>query len=75
MPLWPRLTSFWRTLSRTTALAAVGAEVVPAGSIPAAADVALHGKDLLVTDAVGPGAGRLVRVSKGAVTTVISSGY
>ena len=61
-------------LTRTTALAALGAEVVPAGSIPAAADVALVGKDLLVTDAVGPGAGRLVRVSKGAVTTVISSG-
>ena len=33
----------------------------------------VDGKDLLVTDAVGPGAGRLVRVSKGAVTDLIIS--
>jgi hypothetical protein len=61
-------------LIRTTALPAVGAEVVPAGSIPAAADVTIDGKDLIVTDAGGPGAGRVVRVSKGTVTDLITTG-
>lgn len=59
-------------LTRTTALPALGAEVVPAGSIPAAADVVIDGKTLIVTDAGGPGAGRVVRVSKGAVTDLIT---
>lgn len=59
-------------LTRTTALAAVGAEVAPAGSIPAAQDVAVDGSDLIVTDAVGPGAGRVVRVSGGVVTNLIT---
>ena len=61
-------------LTRTTALPAVGAEVVPAGTIPAAADVALDGKDLIVSDAGGPNAGRVFRVSKGTATPIITSG-
>ena len=61
-------------LTRTTALPALGAEVVPAGTIPAAADVALDGKDLLVSDAGGPNAGRVVRVSKGTATPIITTG-
>jgi hypothetical protein len=61
-------------LTRTTALAALGAEVVPAGSIPAAADVVIDGKNLIVSDAGGPNAGRVVRVSKGKVTDLITSG-
>jgi hypothetical protein len=60
-------------LTRTTALPAVGAEVVPAGSIPSAQDVAIDGSDLIVSDAIGPGAGRIVRVSGGSVTNVITS--
>ena len=60
-------------LTRTTALPAVGAEVVPAGSIPSAQDVALDGADLIVSDAVGPpSAGRVVRVSNGMVTNLIT---
>jgi len=60
-------------LTRTTALPAVGAEVVPAGSIPFAQDVALDGADLVVSDAVGPpAAGRVVRVSNGMVTDVVT---
>src|SRR5262245_63532877 len=60
-------------LTRTTALPALGAEVVPAGSIPFAQDVDLDGSDLLVSDAVGPGAGRVVRVSGGSVKNLIAS--
>ena len=60
-------------LTRTTALPAVGAEVVPAGTIPAAQDVAVDGADLVVSDAVGPpSAGRVVRVSNGMVTNLIT---
>jgi hypothetical protein len=59
-------------LTRTTALPALGAEVVPAGTIPAAADVALDGKDLIVSDAGGPNAGRVFRVSKGNATPIIT---
>lgn len=60
-------------LTRTTALPAVGAEIVPAGSIPSAQDVALDGADLIVSDAVGPGAGRVVRVSGGVVSNLITA--
>lgn len=59
-------------LTRTTPVSAVGAEVVPAGSIPTAADVAVDGNDLLVSDAAGPGAGRVVRVSGGTTTNLIT---
>lgn len=61
-------------LTRTTALPALGAEVVPAGTIPAAADVALDGKDLIVSDAGGPNAGRVMRVSKHTATPIITTG-
>lgn len=61
-------------LTRTTALPAVNAEIVPPGSIPAAQDVAFDGKDLIVSDAAGPGAGRVVRVSGGGVTDLITTG-
>jgi hypothetical protein len=60
-------------LTRTTALPALGAEVVAAGSIPFAQDVDIDGSDLLVSDAVGPGAGRVVRVSGGSVQNLITS--
>ena len=60
-------------VTRTTALPALGAEVVAAGSIPFAQDVALDGSDLIVADAVGPGAGRVVRVSGGSVTNLITA--
>lgn len=59
-------------LGRTTALPAVGAEVVPAGTIPAAADVVLDGTTLLVSDAVGPGAGRVVRIENGMVSNLVT---
>src|SRR4029453_18486354 len=59
-------------LTRTTVLPAVGAEVVPAGTIPFAQDVALDGTDLIVSDGVGPGAGRVWRVSGGAATNLIT---
>jgi hypothetical protein len=59
--------------TRTTALPALGAEVVAAGSIPFAQDVALDGSDLLVADAVGPGAGRVVRISGGTATNLITA--
>jgi hypothetical protein len=60
-------------LTRTTALPALGAEVVPAGSIPFAQDVALDGADLIISDGVGPGAGRVVRISGGVVTNLITA--
>lgn len=61
-------------LTRTTALPALGAEVVPAGTIPFAQDVALDSSDLIVSDGVGPGAGRVVRVSGGVATNLITTG-
>jgi hypothetical protein len=55
-------------LVRTTALAAPDAEVLPAGAIPAAQDVRVAPDGaLLVTDAAGPGAGRVLRI---AATTI-----
>ncbi|HEV7731331.1 MAG TPA: hypothetical protein VGR62_04175 [Candidatus Binatia bacterium] len=59
-------------LTRTIALPALGAEVVAAGSIPFAQDVAIDGADLIVSDGTGPGAGRVVRVSGGVVTNLIT---
>jgi hypothetical protein len=59
-------------LTRTTALPALGAEVVAAGSIPFAQDVALAGSDLIVSDAAGPGVGRVVRVAAGSVTNLVT---
>jgi len=61
-------------VTRTTALPALGAEVVPAGTIPAAQDIVLDGAALLVSDAGGPNAGRVVRVSGGSASNLIATG-
>jgi hypothetical protein len=63
-------------LTRTTALAAGDAQLLPAGSIPFAQDVLALDDRLLVSDAAGPGAGRVLRVSGGVATPVVSGlGY
>jgi len=49
---------------RTDAVTAAGHEVLPAGSIPNAQDVLGIPETVLVTDAAGPGAGRVLRVSE-----------
>jgi hypothetical protein len=56
-------------LGRTEALAAAAAELLPPGSIPFAFDVLIApaGGGILVSDGVGPGAGRVVRVSGGGL--------
>jgi len=59
-------------LTRTTPIAAADAEVLPAGSIPFAFDVLATGGVLLVTDAVGPGAGRVVEIHGGATTDIVT---
>src|SRR5262245_28677424 len=59
-------------LTRTTAVPALGSEVAPAGSIPFAQDVVVRGAGLVVRDGVGPGAGRVVRVSGGVVANLIT---
>ena len=59
-------------LARTTAVAAADVAVVPAGTIPSAFDVAVAPDGaLLVSDAAGPGAGRVVRVFGGSATTFL----
>ncbi|TMA47279.1 MAG: hypothetical protein E6J83_05025, partial [Deltaproteobacteria bacterium] len=60
-------------LTRTDVVPAAGQEVLPKGTIPFAMDVLLAPDgSLLVTDAAGPGAGRVVRVRKGAAADVIT---
>jgi hypothetical protein len=59
-------------LGRTTPVAAPDAEVVPAGSLPLAADLALAPGAVLVSEAAGPGAGRVVRVAGGSVSPFLS---
>jgi hypothetical protein len=60
-------------LGRTTALAARDAEVLPADAIPSAQDVHVAPDGAaLVTDAAGPGAGRIVRVAGGIATTLVT---
>src|SRR5262249_47484928 len=60
-------------LTRTTAVTAAGHEVVPAGTIPFAADVFVApGGVVLVSDAIGNGAGRVVKVVPGTATNLIS---
>lgn len=60
-------------LLRTDAVPAVGQEVVPRGTIPFAQDVlVVPGTGVLVTDAAGPGAGRVVRVRGGTATNFIT---
>ena len=59
-------------LTRTTAVAAAGREVLPAGTIPFAADVLIDPMGAaLVSDAVGGGAGRVVRVVSGTASNLI----
>jgi hypothetical protein len=59
-------------LGRTDAMAAADAELLPAGSIPEAFDVLVAPTlGLLVSDATGPGAGRVLRVGGGAATTFL----
>src|SRR3989441_3374439 len=60
-------------LTRTTAVTAAGHEVVPAGTIPFAADVFVApGGAALVSDAAGNGAGRVVKVVPGMATDLIA---
>jgi hypothetical protein len=59
-------------LTRTTAVAAADAELLPAGSIPFAQDVLALEDRLLVSDAAGPGAGRVVQVMGGVATPIVS---
>ncbi len=60
-------------LSRLDAVTAVGHEVVPKGTIPFAQDVLLTPDGaVLVSDAAGPGAGRVVRVQGSMATDLIT---
>jgi hypothetical protein len=59
-------------LTRTTPVAALGAEVLPAGSVPTAQDVLVTSDGLLVADAAGPGAGRVLKVVGGSPTNLIT---
>jgi hypothetical protein len=60
-------------LTRTTAVAAADVEALPAGSIPAAQDVTVAPDGAaLVTDAAGPGAGRVLRVEGGVATPLVT---
>ena len=57
-------------VTRTTAVGALGHEVVPAGTIPFAMHpLVLSTGDVLVSDAAGFGSGRIVRVAAGAPPT------
>lgn len=59
--------------TRTTAAAAGDVEALAAGSIASPADVVLlSGGGVLVSDSVGPGAGRVVRVEGDAVTPLVT---
>src|SRR3989449_8171374 len=60
-------------LTRMSAVTAAGHEVVPAGTIPFAADVFVApGGAALVSDAAGNGAGRVVKVVPGMDTDLIT---
>ena len=60
-------------LTRTSAVTAAGQEVLPKGTIPFAMDVLVAPDgSVLVTDAAGPGTGRVVRVRKGAAADLIT---
>lgn len=61
-------------LTRTSAVAAAGQELVPAGTIPAAMDVlALRRGGALVSDSAGNDIGRVVRVAGGSSTDLVTS--
>ena len=60
-------------LTRTSALTAAASQVLPKGTIPFASEILLAPDGaVLVTDAAGPGAGRVVRVKDGAATDLIT---
>jgi hypothetical protein len=59
-------------LHRTTAIDAADAAMLPAGSIAFPFDVLSTPLGLLVSDAVGPGAGRVLQVEAGGATPVIT---
>ena len=60
-------------LTRTSAVSAVGQEVLPKETIPFAMDVlVMPDGSVLVTDAAGPGVGRVVRVRKGAAADLVN---
>src|SRR5262249_22580125 len=60
-------------LSRSTSVTALGSEVVAAGTIPFAQDVLVEpAGTILVSDAAGPGAGRVVRVAGSGVTDFLT---
>ena len=60
-------------LAATAAVPAAGLELLPAGSIPfAQAVLPLVGGDVLVGDAAGFGAGRVVRISGGTATDLVT---
>ena len=60
-------------LTRTGAVSAVGQEVLPKETIPFAMDVlVMPDGSVLVTDAAGPGVGRVVRVRKGAAADLVN---
>lgn len=58
--------------TRATALSAALAELLPTGSIDNPNDVLAAPGAILVTDATGPGAGRVVDVTGGVVTPLIA---
>jgi hypothetical protein len=58
--------------TRSSALAATAAEVLPSGSIDFASDALVVPGAILVSDAAGPGAGRVVRVVGKASTDLIT---
>jgi len=57
-------------LTRTTPIAADDAEMLPAGSIPFAYDVLSSPIGLLVSDSVGAGAGRVLRIDTGGAVEI-----
>jgi hypothetical protein len=59
-------------LTRTAPIAAVDAEMLPAGSIAFPFDVLSSPQGLLVSDAAGPGSGRVVRVEAGGTVDVVT---
>ena len=58
--------------TRTSALASSAAEVLPSGSIDFASDALVVPGAVLVSDSVGPGAGKVVRVAGGTSTDLIT---
>jgi hypothetical protein len=59
-------------LTRTTAATAASTNVLPAGAIPFAQDVLVVPGAVLVSDGVGPGAGRVVKVVGTTATDLVT---